>query len=1718
MSERIDLGVAPTPQDMPLRRHPPVWGLVAGAAILALAACAEPNPGPIGETGGRQDAGSDAALDQGQGGPEDTGGGGRPDLRPEPDLGLVGFLEPCDENGDCLSGYCGTSDDGRVCTRTCNDDCPPGWDCLEVVNEGGDVVFICMPQRVLCTPCEDSLDCGDGANACLAIGDGTFCGRECSDDDCPAGYLCEAVDGEDDLRQCVPEDGWCTPCRDEDRDAHRGGPECPESLDCDDEDPAVYRGAEELCDGKDNDCDSETDEDFDLSTDPEHCGSCERACAFERAHAVCQQGECALGDCEQGWLNCNEDPDDGCEQPCQQTHNGEEVCDGLDNDCNCSVDEGFDTTTDALHCGRCDNACPVAMCGQEGEGFAAYGASTCADSRCSEPDRIECGPYTCVGGGAQGDVCARACEDDSRCVLAAHCEQGECVPDRPNGAPCVEDHQCAAGHCGNGFCCAAGDCCAQHADCPAEVYSAPPECTLPTACQGGRVDATCTPDSQCVALQVDDDSACGPELVSDDCGAFLAVLCTGALEQEDPLCPALCVDDGDCDPGAHCDEGTCRGDLPDGQLCDEDSDCIAGHCGNGFCCEDVLGEGRTECCGVVQDCPQEFSQESTCGARSTCQGSRRDATCEEHICDTTEPIDDDRGCGAGLESDGCGRYLSVFCTGAEEQEDPACHNRCDDDPGCDPDAHCDDGSCQPDWPDGHACDEDSDCISAYCGNGFCCRAGDCCGVAGDCPPAYSLAPRCDQPSSCQGTRVDPVCGPDQRCSSEEVDDDSACTPDVLSDRCGAAQDLFCTGELAQQDPLCPGDCASDDECDPSAHCDGSCQPDLMDGRPCDEDSDCISLHCGNGFCCARGDCCAAAGNCPADYTRAPSCDDPASCQGTRQDATCSDSICGTGDPINDDRGCGPRLQSDACGLYLPVFCDGGDDQDDPDCPRACAGDEECDAGAHCDDTCMPDLADGLACDEASDCESGHCGNGFCCRAGDCCGGPADCPEGYTQAAACDRPSACQGSRVDAVCREDSRCASETVDDDSACTPDVLSDRCGLFVDLYCSGQPNQDDPPCPGACQQDGDCEAGAHCDGTCRPDLDDGDPCDEDSDCVSDHCANRFCCSDGDCCQVAGDCPGEYWEDPRCVDQASCQGVRRDALCTDNRCVASDALDDDRGCGRGLLANECGFYPSVTCSGAADQAPPQCPQACVLDGDCDPGAHCDGDRCVPNVGAGEPCDEPSDCAGGLLCVDGVCCTSACNGRCQRCDLAGDGTCTPVPGGEDPDGECDGLDCGDYYWGWEGDLCFERADLADADVACDGRGACETAAALCPAQEDRSEPAAIACHPTCQQPRADTCGDERAGACTDVNPGTISCGRGACRNTVPRCVNGAPNVCEPLPAQREVCNGVDDDCDGLVDAADPDLAVNDSPACEEQRGVCSGCTKPPQLCVAGRWQRCTAAEYEDCSANVYQTTETACDGVDNDCDGQRDEIVGWDEANCGSCGNVCSNAHGSTTCVNGECDPNCAGLWGDCDGDPDDGCETALTSTTNCGRCGQRCSLANGGQTCADGTCRLTSCSRGYANCDDVDSNGCETDLTPGGAGSTCATAVELDDMCGDREDGWFCPSNRVDGPSRDGRGERWYKVWVKECSDCPSDLQVNVSLAPPANMDYDLFLYRDCDADAVDSSRLGTGSVDSVSDSEGESWWGGNDSRWWYIKVEYWSGSACSNWTLDVCGGRGCP
>ncbi|MFH1402966.1 MAG: GLUG motif-containing protein [Candidatus Altiarchaeota archaeon] len=114
----------------------------------------------------------------------------------------------------------------------------------------------------------------------------------------------------------------------------------------------------------------------------------------------------------------------------------------------------------------------------------------------------------------------------------------------------------------------------------------------------------------------------------------------------------------------------------------------------------------------------------------------------------------------------------------------------------------------------------------------------------------------------------------------------------------------------------------------------------------------------------------------------------------------------------------------------------------------------------------------------------------------------------------------------------------------------------------------------------------------------------------------------------------------------------------------------------------------------------------------------------------GVSCGDGSECDSGN-CVDGVCCDTACAGACKDCDVAGsEGTCTNIPDGQDPEGECGNIDCSPYIFGWgvANSALSCRTESSTTEGYCGGDGACRSQSEECAAQDvEDGQSGAAAC-------------------------------------------------------------------------------------------------------------------------------------------------------------------------------------------------------------------------------------------------------------------------------------------------------------------------------------------------------------------------------------------------------
>lgn len=104
----------------------------------------------------------------------------------------------------------------------------------------------------------------------------------------------EACDGLDNNCDGVVDTG-CSACTDADHDGFYAQAGCLTAVDCVDSDPTIRPTAPEACDLVDNNCNGQVDEDFDLETDPNNCGSCGNVCG---PGSSCESHTCTTPPCD----------------------------------------------------------------------------------------------------------------------------------------------------------------------------------------------------------------------------------------------------------------------------------------------------------------------------------------------------------------------------------------------------------------------------------------------------------------------------------------------------------------------------------------------------------------------------------------------------------------------------------------------------------------------------------------------------------------------------------------------------------------------------------------------------------------------------------------------------------------------------------------------------------------------------------------------------------------------------------------------------------------------------------------------------------------------------------------------------------------------------------------------------------------------------------------------------------------------------------------------------------------------------------------------------------------------------------------------------------------------------------------------------------------------------------------------------------------------------
>ncbi|MBM4343373.1 MAG: putative metal-binding motif-containing protein [Deltaproteobacteria bacterium] len=353
------------------------------------------------------------------------------------------------------------------------------------------------------------------------------------------------------------------------------------------------------------------------------------------------------------------------------------------------------------------------------------------------------------------------------------------------------------------------------------------------------------------------------------------------------------------------------------------------------------------------------------------------------------------------------------------------------------------------------------------------------------------------------------------------------------------------------------------------------------------------------------------------------------------------------------------------------------------------------------------------------------------------------------------------------------------------------------------------------------------------------------------------------------------------------------------------------------------------------------------------------GDVCVPagEEGAfcGADCAKTDKCPAGFSCkpvksVDGKpakqCVAEKLNDNCTdrfenekaetKCSKSGkDGACTgkrhcqskqltpctaKTPAGEvcnAQDDDCDGQT--------DEPAAGATCKIVAGDSSCPGTPICVGGIETCVGQKPVPELCNNA-DDDCDGQTDEGCDDDKDGYC-DAALGYEPAGKVACPKGGGDCDDKDAGK---HPSAKELCNGADDNCNGLKDAEDPLLLIHDSQPCEKQQGVCAGSKKPALLCQTGQWLACADQDYT-LQAPSYSKVEV-CDDKDNDCSGKADD--GCNDDGDGYCDAGMATLGFPLVCPKGGGDCNdddklslpgavekCDDLDQNCNGAIDEGCD-----------------------------------------------------------------------------------------------------------------------------------------------------------------------------------------------------
>ncbi len=1364
----------------------------------------------------------------------------------------------------------------------------------------------------------------------------------------------------------------------------------------------------ELCDGLDNNCDGQTDEGYAIgvvcdSDDSDLCAMGISTCALDGSGVVCTNESFtnALDICDGFDNDCNPSTPDGqddsglgvaCDgadadrclegsQVCQSgalfctdnTGDKQDLCDGLDNDCDPDTPDGAheqllglacdgddaDLCAKGLYvCGASGLECSdtvgesVEVCDGSGVDADCDGTVGCADSDCASS--VFCTPEVCDDGIDNNNDGLLDCADQT-CMGTPNCPwpPESCFDGQDNDGDGATD-------------CADSDCATENA-CGAEVCDddfdndgdgsrdcADPDCSGVPPC--GPEVCTDLIDNDGDALLDCDDTDCAGSPACVGGPGLIGVACTShndcSASDGDPVCV------GELGPGfpsGYCSEFCDLGldDCPTGSMCMD----VGFGSGRGVCFDDCADQ--TECreadgygCAPFEDpkggpppadnsgptvCLPMCTSDSQCLSAGYCDVNRGKCTDAIEIC----------GNGIDDNNDGrfdCGDFVCVedpsclgggeLCTGgvdddgdgATDCEDPDCWG----DPSCGPP------------PGGEDCfngvDDNADGM-VDCADSMCMTIPECLDIGGEIC-GDGIDNDTDGMVDCQ----DPECWPDPSCGPPPPAEDCKDGIDNNGDGFVDCADPLCLGGAICSDiggEIC-GD-GIDNDTDGFIDCqDMECWPDPSCGPPpggedcfngVDDNADGM-VDCADSMCMTIPECLDIGGEICGDGID----------NDTDGMVDCQDPECWP------DPSCGPPPPAEDCKDGIDNNGDGFVDCADP----LCLG------GAVCSDIGGEICGDGIDNDTDGfvDCQDMECWPDPSCGpppgGEDCFNGIDDNADGMVDCA-------------DSMCMTIPECL------------DIGGEICGDGIDNDTDGMVDCQDPEC----WPDPSC-------GPPPPAEDCKDGIDNNGDGFVD-CADPLCLGGPVCSDIGGEICGdgvdndtdgfvdcqdmECWPDPSCGPPPGGEdcfnGIDDNADgmvdCADSMCMTIPECLDIGGeiCGDGIDNDTDGM---VDCQDPECWPDPSCGPPPPAE-DCKDGIDNNGDGFVdcadPLCLGGAVCSD----IGGEICGDGIDNDTDGFVDCQDMECWPDPSCGPPPGGEDcfngVDDNADGMvDCADSMCmtipeclDIGGEICGDGIDndtdgfvdcqdmecwpdpscgppppaedckdgidnngdgfVDCADPLCLGGAVCsDIGGEICGDGVDNDTDGFVDCQdmecwpdPSCGPPPG---GEDCFNGVDDNADGMVDCADSMCM-TIPECLDIGGEICG---------DGIDNDTDRMVDCQDPECWPDPScgpppPAEDCKDGIDNDgdgfvdCADP--LCLGG--PVCSDVGGETCG-----------DGIDNDTDGFVDcqDMECWPDPSCGpppggeDCFNgVDDNADGMVDCADSMCMtiPECLDIGGEICGD-----------------------------------------------------------------------------------------------------------------------------------------------------------------------------------------------------------